>query len=160
TAPPPGAAAARSWGGGGTGFAIFLRGKGKKRGRGGPGGRGGGREAPPGGALFAGARTNTYLGCKWRKRRIAGAFLTQKRAQAFYASAAVTDKLVIAGSRDKRVYAVDRETGKEAWSLLTRGKVDSSPVVVGKRVFVGSLDGHLYVLDLEKGTEIMNLDLE
>jgi len=78
-----------------------------------------------------------------RKAQIAWTFEPQ-RSQPFYSSAAVTDKLVIVGGRDKLVHALDRAKGKEVWTFPTKGRIDSSPVVVGDRVFVGSLDGNLY----------------
>ena len=45
------------------------------------------------------------------------------------------------GSRDKRVYALDRATGKRVWDFATDGRVDSSPVVAGQRVYFGSQAG-------------------
>lgn len=109
--------------------------------------------------LFVGTMSSQILAVDWTKPAIDWAFEPQKRAQAFYSSAAVTDSLVIAGSRDKHLHAVERATGKEKWSFQTQGKVDSSPVVVGSRVYVGSFDSNLYVLDLEKGTEIQHIHL-
>ena len=44
-----------------------------------------------------------------------------KRAQPFYSSAAVTDKYVVAGSRDRFVHAIDRVKGDPAWSLQGDG---------------------------------------
>jgi outer membrane protein assembly factor BamB len=81
------------------------------------------------------------------------------RAGEFLSSPAVTDKLVIVGSRDKEVHAIDRARGTPVWSFATKKRVDASPVVVGDRVFVGSLDGKLYVLDLAKGTELQRFAL-
>ena len=95
----------------------------------------------------------------WKKGEVALDVRAEQRPQPFYASAAVTDKLVIVGSRDKRVHALDRDKGEEVWSFPTGGRVDSSPVVVGERVYVGSLDGNLYVLDLAKGTEVQKIEL-
>lgn len=88
-------------------------------------------------------------------------FEAERRQQPFYSSAAVTEKLVIVGSQDKRLYGIDRETGKEKWSFVTDGQVDGSPVVVGERIYVGCLsnDGNFYVLDL-KGKKIQELNLD
>jgi outer membrane protein assembly factor BamB len=74
----------------------------------------------------------------------------------------VTDTLVIAGSRDKKVYALDRASGVERWSHTTDGQVDGSPVVVGERVYVGCLsnDGNFYVLDLKTGRKIQEINLD
>jgi outer membrane protein assembly factor BamB len=84
---------------------------------------------------------------------------TPKRAQPFYSSPAVTQKLVVAGSRDRQVHAMDRAKGDLAWSFAADGRVDSSPVIVGKRVYFGSTSGTLYVVDLAKGGEVQSFGL-
>jgi len=109
--------------------------------------------------LYVGTMTNQVLGIDWKKPALDWTFEPEDRAQPFYSSAAVTDKLVIVGSRDRLVHALDRKTGKEEWSFPTGGKVDSSPVVVAGRVYFGSADGKLYVLDAAKGTLIQKIDL-
>ncbi|MFL5243769.1 MAG: PQQ-binding-like beta-propeller repeat protein [Gemmataceae bacterium] len=109
---------------------------------------------------YVGTMTNQVLAVDWKKGEVKWTFQAQKKPQAFYGSAAATDKFVVIGSQDKRVYGLHRDTGKEAWSYLTRGKVDSSPVVVGQRVFVGSADGKLYDLDLGKGTKNQEFNLD
>jgi outer membrane protein assembly factor BamB len=109
--------------------------------------------------LYVGTMTNQVLGVDWKKPTLDWKFEPEDRAQPFYSSAAVTDKLVIVGSRDRLVHALDRKTGKEEWNFPTNGKVDSSPVVVGGRVYFGSADGKLYVLDAAKGTLIQKIDL-
>jgi outer membrane protein assembly factor BamB len=109
--------------------------------------------------LYVGTMNNQFLAIDWKKAAIVWTFEAKKRQQPFFASAAVTDTLVVVGSRDKMVHALSRKDGKEAWSFATRGKVDSSPVIVGKRVYAASLDGNLYVLDLDKGTQIQKLEL-
>lgn len=114
--------------------------------------------AVAGDQLYVGTMSNEVLDINWRKGVVAWKFV-DSRGQPFFASAAVTDKLVLAGCRDKRVYALDRKSGAKVWDFATRGKVDSSPVVAGPRVYVGSNDGNLYVLDLDKGTELQQLKL-
>src|SRR5207302_92531 len=63
------------------------------------------------------------------------------------------------GCRDRKVHALDRRTGKPAWTFPTKGRVDASPVIVGQRVYAPSLDGSLYVLDLDSGQQVQKLDL-
>jgi outer membrane protein assembly factor BamB len=109
--------------------------------------------------LYVGTMTHQVLAIDWKKAEVAWRFEAAKNQKEFFSSAAVTDALVVIGSRDKRVYGLDRQTGKEVWSFATRDRVDSSPVVVGTRVFVGSYDGNLYELDLRKGTEIKKFKL-
>jgi outer membrane protein assembly factor BamB len=109
--------------------------------------------------LYFGTMTNQVLAVDWKNAKVVWQYEAAKRQQPFFASAALTDDLVITGSRDKRVHALNRKSGQSVWLFPTEGKVDSSPVIVGKRVFAASLDGKLYVLDLAKGTELKKFDL-
>lgn len=97
----------------------------------------------------------------WKTKKVAWSFSPKRRQQPFDASPAVTDKLVIAGSKDRKVYALDRETGAEKWNFVTEGAVDASPVVVGDRIYVGcvSTTGEFYVLDLN-GKQVQQLVLD
>lgn len=89
-------------------------------------------------------------------------FEAPRRQQPFYASAATTEKLVVIGSQDKKVYSIDRQLGTERWNFTTDGQVDGSPVVVGDRVYVGCLsnDGNFYVLDLKTGKKVQEINLD
>jgi outer membrane protein assembly factor BamB len=110
--------------------------------------------------LYVGTMGNQVLAVDWKQGKIEWTFEPKKNAQAFFSSPAVTDRLIVVGSRDRRVHALDRKTGQEVWSFVTRNRVDSSPVVVGGRVYAGSMDGNLYVLDLAKGTELAKHELD
>lgn len=122
-------------------------------------GQTGSTAAVDGDELFVGTMANQLIAVNWRKPAVGWRFEAPRRPQPFFSSAAVSDRLVISGSRDKRVHALDRKSGKEVWSFPTDRKVDSSPVVVGERVWVGSSDGNLYVLDRRKGTEVRRYEL-
>ncbi len=123
------------------------------------GGPSGASAAVVGDDLFVGTMNNEVLDVNIKDESITWKFAAAKRQQPFYSSAAITDSLVILGSRDRKVYALDRKTGKEVWSYLTENRVDSSPIVVGDRIYIGSFDRTLYVLDL-KGTEIDKIELD
>ena len=56
------------------------------------------------------------------------------------------------------VHALDPKSGRPLWEFATKGRVDSSPVVVGRRVFVGSSDGRIYGLDLKTGQEVWRFE--
>lgn len=59
-------------------------------------------------------------------------------------SPAVTEDLVLFGSRDARFYAVDRRTGEERWSHdHDPSWVVSSPAIAGDRVVVGTSDARV-----------------
>jgi outer membrane protein assembly factor BamB len=122
-------------------------------------GQAGATAAVLGDFLYVGTMSSQMLAIDWKKGEVVWKFEAGRRPREFYASAAVTNALVVVGSRDKRVHALERTTGREKWSVATKGNVDSSPVVVGERVYVGSLDGNLYVLDLDKGTILKTLPL-
>lgn len=124
------------------------------------GGQSGATTAVVGDRLYVGTMTNDFQAIDWKKGEVAWTFRAQSRAQPFYASAAVTDKLVLVGSRDRRVWALNRATGKEAWSFATGDRVDASPVVVGDRVCAPSLDGKLYILDVATGREVQKITLD
>jgi outer membrane protein assembly factor BamB len=123
------------------------------------GGQVGATVAVIGDQLYLGTMSGEVLAINWKKGEILWHFEAPRAKQPFYASAAVTDNLVITGSRDKRVYALDRKSGKETWSFAAKKKVDSSPVVAGRRVYVGSSDGNLYVLDLASGSALKSFAL-
>lgn len=103
--------------------------------------------------LYVGTYASEVVAVDWKKKEVVWRYSPGNGEFPFHSSAAVTEKLVIIGGRDKFVHAVDRQSGKKAWSFGTRAKVDSSPVVVGNRVFVGSNDGNLYELNVDDGTE-------
>jgi outer membrane protein assembly factor BamB len=126
------------------------------------GGEAGATAAVAGESVYVGTMANQVVAVNWKKQAKEWAFEPAKRAQAFYASAAVTDDVVVSASRDKKVYALDRKTGRELWNFATAGQVDASPVVVGGRVYVGCLSGlgEFYVLDLTTGRKVQEVGLD
>lgn len=112
--------------------------------------------------VYVGTMSNQVIEVNWKKPAKGWTFEPKRRQQPFYASAAVTESLVVTGSRDKKVYAIDRKTGAEKWSFVTEGMVDASPVIVGDRVYVGCLSSgsEFYVLDLKNGRKIQELTLD
>ncbi|UCD28507.1 MAG: PQQ-binding-like beta-propeller repeat protein, partial [Planctomycetota bacterium] len=111
-----------------------------------------------GSRVYVGTFNNEVISVDWENKQIAWNYKHPERDFPFYASAAVTDKLVIIGGRDKIVHALDADTGKARWTFTTKDKIDASPVIVGQRVFVGSMDGILYGLDLTSGKEVWRFE--
>ncbi len=104
--------------------------------------------------LFVGHFGNQVVSIDWKKPEIVWRYEHADRQYPYYSSAAATADLVIVGGRDKIVHALDPKTGVAKWTFPTRGRVDSSPVLVGKRAFIGSQDGNVYGLDTSNGKEI------
>jgi outer membrane protein assembly factor BamB len=104
-----------------------------------------------GNMLYVGTYKSEVVAVDWKAETIVWRYAAGDGE--YRSSAAVTDQLVIVGGRDKLIHAINRQTGKKAWTFPTRKKVDSSPVVVGDRVFVGSDDGNLYELSLKDGQQ-------
>jgi outer membrane protein assembly factor BamB len=124
------------------------------------GGQSGATPAVVGDRLYVGNMGNNFLAVDWKKAAVEWSFRAERRPEAYYSSAAVAGDLVVVGSRDKRVHALKRKDGTGAWSFLTGGRVDSSPVIDGGRVYVGSMDGKLYVLDLASGRQLQKIELD
>ena len=118
--------------------------------------------AVDGGFAYLGTVTRQVLAIDLTARKVAWTFEPKDKAQEFYSSAAVTPELVILGSRDSRLYALDRKTGEERWSFVTEGMVDPSPVVSGGKVYVGclSVTAEFYVLDAKTGKKVEELSLK
>ncbi len=112
-----------------------------------------------GGVLYVGTMSAQVKAVDLKKNEVIWTF-DSGRSQPFFASTAVGEKLVIAGSRDKRLYAIDRVKGTKVWEFATEGRIEGSPVIVGERVYAGSLDGNLYVIDLARGTQFQKLKLD
>lgn len=87
------------------------------------------------------------------------AWVYKDRALPFFSSPAVNERLVLIGSRDKHLHAIDRKTGDGVWKFATGGRVEGSPIVFADGVVFGSGDGRLYAANLESGAELWQLDL-
>jgi len=109
--------------------------------------------------LYVGTYASEIIAVNWKTQKVEWRYKDPVKELPYHSSAAITEKYVVAGGRDKQIHCVERKTGKPAWKFGTRGRVDSSPVIVGKRVFVGSSDGNLYELDLENGKTLWKKNL-
>jgi eukaryotic-like serine/threonine-protein kinase len=71
----------------------------------------------------------------------------------FLSSPVVAKGLVVFGSGDGHVYAVDAASGALRWKFRTGDVVHASPAMADGTVFIGSWDGRFYALDLATGAE-------
>ena len=66
-------------------------------------------------------------------------------------SPVVVDDVVLVGSGDGVLRALDVDDGSDLWSHATGGRIRSTPAVGHGAVYVGSADGHLHAVDLASG---------
>ena len=62
--------------------------------------------------------------------------------------------LVVFGSSDGNVYAVNAKTGKTEWKFKTNGPVHGTAVINKDKIYIGGWDAVLYTLNAETGKEI------
>ena len=103
---------------------------------------------------YVGTFGSQVLGIDLKHTEILWNYEPPKGGFPFYASAAVTNDVVIVGGRDKRVHALKPETGEPLWTYPTKARVDSSPVIVGNRVLFGTVGGVIFALDLNTGEPV------
>ena len=68
-----------------------------------------------------------------------------------WGQSAYEDGVLFVPSLDKRVYALDAETGIEKWRADVGGSVSDKPILNGDLVYVGSFDKQLHALDKATG---------
>jgi outer membrane protein assembly factor BamB len=61
--------------------------------------------------------------------------------------------LIYFGSDDKKLYALDAESGRKKWAFTTGDKITASPTVIDGVVYVGSNDGYLYAIETASGSQ-------
>lgn len=104
--------------------------------------------------LYFGTDQGAVFAIDWKAKQPVWTYVDEDRPFEIRSSPAVIDELVIIGSRDKRLHAIDRQSGEEAWTFATRAGIDCSPVVCGDRVYFGSRDKNVYGLMIADGKEV------
>ena len=74
-------------------------------------------------------------------------------ADAIVGGLAVSGGLVVVGTSDGIVYALDAEDGSQQWRFQTGGKVWSTPAVADGVAYFGSLDHSVYAVALHDGSQ-------
>ncbi|MBU0495415.1 MAG: PQQ-binding-like beta-propeller repeat protein [Chloroflexi bacterium] len=69
------------------------------------------------------------------------------------ASPAAQDGLILLGTNQGTLYALDAAVGRVAWQWDTQGAIQAAPVVTQDTVYVGTMGGCLAALDLLTGQE-------
>lgn len=69
-------------------------------------------------------------------------------------TATVHDSLIIFGTEDGSMYALDAVNGSERWSYDTGSPIFASPAVNNHVVYCGNMDGNLYALNAGNGAVV------
>lgn len=94
-------------------------------------------------------RFPVQIGCKQKK--LGSSFMTK---DAILASPAIIDNLVLVGSLDSNLYALEAENMDLLWSFKTSGPIVTSPAIHEDTIFVPSGDGFCYALKKATGSLI------
>ena len=104
--------------------------------------------------VYCGTYGSEILAVNLDTAEIAWRYRHPKRRFPFFASAALTEGVVIIGGRDKMVHALSPETGESLWTYTTKSRIESSAVIVGTRAFLGTTGGMLIALDVSTGESV------
>jgi eukaryotic-like serine/threonine-protein kinase len=104
--------------------------------------------------LYFGTDAGSVIALDWKNQKRLWTYSVPNREQQIHSSPAISGNILVIGSRDKHLHAIDRTTGKGLWTFPTRAKIDVSPVIVGDRVFFGSADKFLYGVSLKDGKQV------
>ena len=110
--------------------------------------------AVSGNHVYCGTYGSEILGVNLDTGEIAWRYRHPKRRFPFFASAALTEDMVVIGGRDKMVHALSPETGEPLWTYTTKSRIESSVVIVGKRAFFGTTRGVFIALDVSTGESV------
>ncbi len=76
---------------------------------------------------------------------------TYKTKSQLHGSPALKDGIVVVGSDDGLIYALNAENGLEKWTYQASETISAAPVIQDSLVYIGSFDNNLYVLNLRNG---------
>ncbi len=107
---------------------------------------------------YVGNFENQVLGIDLAEGHVVWIYDPDDRDFPFYSSAAADDRVVVIGGRDKRVHAVDPETGQRLWTYASNSSIDASPVLVGDRVFSATQGGEILSLNLDDGSLVWKFE--
>ena len=101
--------------------------------------------------LFVGTFGNQFLSVDLKQNKVLWSYENPEGRFPFYSSAAVTERVVYVGGRDKFLHALDSQSGKLLWKFPSKSRVESSPVISGNTVYFGTVGGQVYGLAADSG---------
>lgn len=107
---------------------------------------------------YCGTYGNEILGVDLTSGEIVWRYQHPTRQLPFFASAAVTENIILIGGRDKMMHALTPEKGEPLWTYTAKTGIESSAVVVGKRLFFGTTRGVFIALDIDTGDSVWEFE--
>jgi len=101
--------------------------------------------------VLFGTEDGNFYSINYRKPEINWVWSDPKGSTAIRSSAAAKKGIVVFGARNRKVVALNPDSGELLWQTTVKAKVDASPIIAGEHVYACSTDGRLYTLDLKTG---------
>lgn len=70
---------------------------------------------------------------------------------AIFSSPIISENILLFGSNDMNLYAVDKRSGELIWTYTTKGQVNSTPCAYKNKIIFNSTDGNVYSLEKNTG---------
>jgi outer membrane protein assembly factor BamB len=107
-----------------------------------------------GGYCFTTLYSGKVLCVNIKNKQIEWSFEDKKKKGSFINSPAIADDTLIAASKNRTVYAIDKTSGEEVWQFTGFAPFEASPLIFKNTVIIISDNGTIYLLDLKTGEEI------
>lgn len=78
----------------------------------------------------------------------------------YTSSPAIEAGVVVFGSQDGHVYALDAATGRQRWRFRAAGRVYASPAIAGQAVYAADQAGFVYAIALTSGRQLWRFATE
>jgi len=78
--------------------------------------------------------------------------------ESFSSTPAADNQNVYIGGKSGRFFAFNGETGKQIWTFLSGGSIESGAMITENQVWFGSADHYVYCLDKESGELLFSYD--
>ena len=121
------------------------------------------------GLVFVNGNDGRFRALRISDGRLAWSFTTgaavplkwgYESGEIYTSSPAVEGSVVVFGSRDGHVYALDMRTGRERWRFRTGGRVYASPAIASGTVYAADQAGSVFALAITSGRQIWRFDTE
>jgi len=112
-----------------------------------------------GGYAYVGDYDGQFSCVSLKEKKVAWTFISEDSQLPFIGSPSLYKNVVIAGSRDRHVYCLNKNTGSLVWKYNAGSRVDASPVIVNDKVLIANMRGDFLIVDVNTGKRIWSYEL-